>query len=176
MSTTIVGKTLRTVGKVSATVVGNLMVDSNILSDFVKKTRADKRLSTPEIERKSGGDIKDATVTKIENGNVEIRKIQIGTLEALARGMEVPPLLLCELAIGKDNPISELEKMISIYARDLPEHRKKDLLEIAKLFFVSESQESTNHEPVKLENATERMIRNAGKAKPIDEINKEFKD
>lgn len=104
------------------------------LSDFVKKVRAEKNLSTPEIQRLTNGEIKDATISKIENNDSDPRNVQVRTIEALARGIGESPVLLFELACGIRSERFNQEEELLDYLKRLPIDRQRDLLGIAKLF------------------------------------------
>ena len=138
MSTTIVEKILRRVASASATLVGMVQPEIVSLSEVVKKLRSEKGLSTTDIERATKGDIKDATVTKIENNNVEPKNIRAGTLAALGRGLDVPPAYLFEIACGIYRGHTILDEQLRLYISVLSESRKKDLLNIARALSVGE--------------------------------------
>lgn len=69
------------------------------LSDYVRRIRQEKNLSTPDVERLSGGKITDAYVSRIENGHV--KNVSPEKLMALAKGLQVPEDEIFSIARGK---------------------------------------------------------------------------
>ena len=69
------------------------------LADFVRRVRSEKGLSTPEVERQSGGRITDAYVSRIENGYV--KNVSPEKLQALAKGLGIPEDEIFAVARGK---------------------------------------------------------------------------
>jgi transcriptional regulator with XRE-family HTH domain len=72
---------------------------SEKLADYVRRVRAEKGLSTTDVEKRSGFLISDSYVTRIENGYV--KNVSLEKLHALARGLGVPPEQLIAIARGK---------------------------------------------------------------------------
>ena len=78
------------------------------LAEFVKKKRAEMRLSTTDVERRSGGRISDSYISRIENGH--IHNVSPNKLDALAEGLGVPVDELYRVARGLD-PEGSKEKL-----------------------------------------------------------------
>lgn len=98
------------------------------LSDYVRRVRSEKRLSTLDVERNSGNRITDGYVSQIENGYV--KNVSPEKLQALARGLAVSEEEIFAVARGAktvgDMPLDEV-RMLQLY-RDLPPDRKEDVL------------------------------------------------
>ena len=92
------------------------------LSEFVKKTRAEKKLSAADVERNSGGRISDAYVLRIERG--EVANVSPEKLDALADGLEVSADQIYRIARGLplETPKDRLEILAEAFdGRDLTE-------------------------------------------------------
>jgi transcriptional regulator with XRE-family HTH domain len=98
------------------------------LSDFVRRIRAEKGLSTLDVERNSSNRITDGYVSQIENGYV--RNVSPEKLQALAKGLGVSEDEIFAVARGAktvgDMPLDEV-RMLQLY-RELPPERKEDVL------------------------------------------------
>ena len=68
------------------------------LSDFVRKTRIDKNLSTGDVSRRSLGEITDSYINRIENGLV--KNVSPEKLQALAKGLGVSEHEIFRVARG----------------------------------------------------------------------------
>lgn len=69
------------------------------LADFVRRTRNEKRLSTPDVERLSNFRITDGYVSRIENNGV--KNVSPEKLSALAKGLGVTEEELFAVVRGK---------------------------------------------------------------------------
>lgn len=98
------------------------------LSDFVRRVRGEKGLSTLDVERNSGNRITDGYVSQIENGYV--KNVSPEKLQALARGLAVSEEEIFAVARGAktvgDMPLDEV-RVLQLY-RGLPPDWKDDVL------------------------------------------------
>src|SRR5919107_5307455 len=98
------------------------------LSDFVRRVRGEKGLSTLDVERNSGNRITDGYVSQIENGYV--KNVSPEKLQALARGLAVSEDEIFAVARGAktvgEMPLDEV-RVLQFY-RELPPERKEDVL------------------------------------------------
>jgi transcriptional regulator with XRE-family HTH domain len=98
------------------------------LSDFVRRVRGEKALSTLDVERNSGNRITDGYVSQIENGYV--KNVSPEKLQALAKGLAISEEEIFAVARGAktvgDMPLDEV-RMLQLY-RELPPERKEDVL------------------------------------------------
>jgi transcriptional regulator with XRE-family HTH domain len=69
------------------------------LGDFVRRVRRENRLSTTDVEKRSGGRISDAYVTRIENG--QVKNVSGEKLAALAKGLGITEPMLFSLVCGQ---------------------------------------------------------------------------
>lgn len=98
------------------------------LSDYVRRIRAEKGLSTVDVETQSGSRISDSYVTRIENGYV--KNVSPEKLQALAKGLGISEEEIFAVALGKtmsgDLQLEELRLLE--YFRTLPADRQEDAL------------------------------------------------
>lgn len=98
------------------------------LHDYIRRVRADKGLSTADVEKKSGFTVTDGYVSHIENGRV--KNVSPEKLRALAKGLGVSEEEIFAVARGAktvgDMPLDEV-RMLQLY-RELPPDRKDDVL------------------------------------------------
>lgn len=98
------------------------------LSDFVRRVRSEKGLSTLDVERNSSNRITDGYVSQIENGYV--KNVSPEKLQALAKGLAVSEDEIFAVARGSKTvgelPLDEV-RMLQLY-RELPPERKEDVL------------------------------------------------
>ncbi len=90
MSTTIIGTSLHTVASYNSSLFSVGSSEKESLADYVRLIRREKRISTTDVENRSGGEISDAYVTRIENQHV--KNVSIDKLSSLAKGLQVPPV------------------------------------------------------------------------------------
>lgn len=98
------------------------------LPDYIRRIRAEKGLSTADVEKKSGFTVTDGYVSHIENGRV--RNVSPEKLRALSKGLGVSEDEIFAVARGAktvgDMPLDEV-RMLQLY-RELPPDRKDDVL------------------------------------------------
>jgi transcriptional regulator with XRE-family HTH domain len=98
------------------------------LSDFVRRVRSEKGLSTLDVERNSSNRITDGYVSQIENGYV--KNVSPEKLQALAKGLAVSEDEIFAVARGAktvgDMALDEV-RMLQFY-RELPPDRRDDVL------------------------------------------------
>lgn len=98
------------------------------LPDFIRRIRAEKGLSTADVEKKSGFTVTDGYVSHIENGRV--RNVSPEKLRALSKGLDISEDEIFAVARGAktvgDMPLDEV-RMLQLY-RELPPERKEDVL------------------------------------------------
>jgi len=98
------------------------------LEDFVRRVRKEKGLSTPDIERISGGTITDGYVSQIENGY--IKNVSPEKLIALAKGLGVSEEEIFAVArqkpLGADAEDEELQVLFYRY-KTLSKKDKEEL-------------------------------------------------
>jgi transcriptional regulator with XRE-family HTH domain len=80
------------------------------LADYVRRVRSEKRYSLPEVERRSGGLISNAYVSRIENGQAVNPTPE--KLKALAKGLGVSEEEIFNVARGKRVPTPTLNDEI----------------------------------------------------------------
>jgi len=118
------------------------------LAEFVKRIRDEKKLSLNDVVRQSRGLISNAHVSRIENGYVRGASPQ--TLQALARGLDVPEEELFAAARGRTLKQPEAQEIqLLTYFRYLPPSNQADLLLIARTLHRRHGVKSA--EPIKLE-------------------------
>ena len=105
------------------------------LSDFVRRVRREKSLSTLDVERNSGNRITDGYVSQIENGYV--KNVSPEKLQALAKGLSVSEEEIFAVVRGAktvgDMPLDEV-RVLQLY-RGLPPDHKEDVLAHLELAF-----------------------------------------
>ncbi|MGB7925550.1 MAG: helix-turn-helix transcriptional regulator [Pyrinomonadaceae bacterium] len=129
LSTTFLGKSLpNLVGYHSSLFSVESSNKPESLADYVRRVRQEKRFSTTEVERQSGGDISDAYVTRIENGYV--RNVSPEKLRALAKGLQVSEDEIFAVVRGKsaEGDLTLTELRLIEYFRQLPPERQPDAL------------------------------------------------
>jgi transcriptional regulator with XRE-family HTH domain len=98
------------------------------LPDYIRRIRAEKGLSTADVEKKSGFTVTDGYVSHIENGRV--KNVSPEKLRALAKGLGVSEDEIFAIVRGAnkvgDMPLDEV-RMLQFY-RELPPDRKEDVL------------------------------------------------
>lgn len=98
------------------------------LPDYIRRIRAEKGLSTADVEKKSGFTVTDGYVSHIENGRV--KNVSPEKLRALSKGLGVSEDEIFAVARGAktvgDMPLDEV-RMLQLY-RELPPERKDDVL------------------------------------------------
>ena len=106
------------------------------LSEFIRTTRQERKLSAGDVERNSGGRISDAYVLRIENGHVA--NVSPEKLDALADGLGIPA--------------DDIYRV----ARGLPAEKPKDRLEILAETF--DGKELTEQDWAEIEAVLKKMI------------------
>lgn len=125
------------------------------LSDYVRRIRQEKGLSTLDVERNSGNQITDGYVSQIENDYV--KNVSLQKLKALAKGLGVPEDELLTVARGKspsEDPEYRNWKYAALFddAKKLtPEQMVKfeTIMEIARREVERMLQEQANGSPRK---------------------------
>jgi len=85
------------------------------LSDYVRRIRTEKRLSTVDVERQSGNRISDSYVTRIENGYV--KNVSPEKLQALAKGLGVTEDEIFAIVRGKSlDDIESIDAEMMLFA------------------------------------------------------------
>jgi transcriptional regulator with XRE-family HTH domain len=139
MSTTVIEEAL-TVGKdYDSRLFSVSSSNQESLADYVRRVRSEKNLSTPDVERQSGGRITDAYVSRIENGYV--KNVSPEKLQALAKGLGVPEDEIFAVARGKsvsgDLQLNELR--LVEYFRTLTTESQEVLLAYAEMMSLRTS-------------------------------------
>lgn len=133
MSTTLVEEALTVGRNYDSRLLSMDSSNQESLADYVRRVRNEKDLSTPDIERQSGGRITDAYVSRIENGYV--KNVSPEKLQALAKGLGVPEDEIFAVARGKsvsgDLQLDEL-RLVEYY-RTLPPESQEVLLDYAEM-------------------------------------------
>ena len=86
------------------------IVNNGNLASYVRRLLIEKRLSTYDVARRSGGGVSQSTVNKIVNG--DIRSNSVETLVALAKGLDVPEEEVFRAARGLETP-SNLNEILA---------------------------------------------------------------
>lgn len=98
------------------------------LADYVRRVRAEKKLSTTDVERQSGNKISDSYVTRIENSYV--KNVSPEKLQALAKGLGVSEEEIFAIARGKSLGESEtVDAEMALFAsrvKKLTPQQKRD--------------------------------------------------
>lgn len=98
------------------------------LADYVRRVRAEKKLSTTDVERQSGHKISDSYVTRIENSYV--KNVSPEKLQALAKGLGVSEEEIFAIARGKSLDESEtVDAEMALFAsrvKKLTPQQKRD--------------------------------------------------
>lgn len=90
------------------------------LADFVRRIRAQKRLSTPDVERLSNFKITDGYVSRIENNGV--KNVSPEKLSALAKGLGVTEEEVFAAVRGKNpNEQSKTEERFRLLGKKFSE-------------------------------------------------------
>lgn len=106
------------------------------LSDYVRRVRQEKGLSTLVVERNSGNQITDGYVSQIENGYV--KNVSPKKLQALAKGLSVPEEEIFAVARGRaptDDPsaISGFFRMLYEKLLKVPEDKLPHIVSLFKM-------------------------------------------
>jgi len=98
----------------------------------VRKARRDADLSLVEVSQRSGGQISDGHVSRIENGFV--RNVKPNKLRALARGLGMSEAVLAAAAMGHalSEPDALEQRLLETYRR-LPKGYQEDLMRISSM-------------------------------------------
>jgi transcriptional regulator with XRE-family HTH domain len=98
------------------------------LAEYVRRARVDRKLSTIDVERESGGRISSSYVSRIENGM--IANVSPEKLDALAAGLGIPAEDLYRVARGlsPERPKERLEMLAETFGGD--ELTERDWAEI----------------------------------------------
>lgn len=99
LSTDILRENVTTPIKFLSKVRGVTLTRMEQLAEFVRRTRKEKGLSTPDVERNSGYKISDGYVSQIEN--LYIKNVSPEKLAALAKGLGVTEEEVFAAARGK---------------------------------------------------------------------------
>lgn len=103
------------------------------LGDFVRRAREDAGLTLIDVAKRSGGEITDGHVSRIENGFV--RNVKPDKLRALASGLGVPLLALAMAAMGLELSDADAEELqLLTFYRSLPREYQQDSLKIVRMF------------------------------------------
>lgn len=115
------------------------------LAKFVEEVLRDKKLSAPEVSRRSSGGISQSQVHRIKTG--EVKDPGPTTLRALADGLGVPAAEVYAVAYGVStkDPLNETE--VLAYFRELSPARQRDVIRIAKVFFDDRDREEEKRPP-----------------------------
>jgi len=128
MSTTTLREFLSTDKKNLSKVRNVDLEQQKKLAEFVRKTRKEKGLSTPDVERNSGNTITDGYVSQIEN--LYIKNVSPEKLTALAKGLGIAEEEIFSIVRGKEpNPeamVEERFKLISLKFRDATGDKRRD--------------------------------------------------
>jgi transcriptional regulator with XRE-family HTH domain len=104
------------------------------LARLIKRLRLEKDLSLAQVESNSGGRITNGHLSRIENGHSE--NLTTDRLEAIADGLQVSPLKLCEALFGVTAPKDPNEEELILMYRSMTDAAKPFLLLIARAFRV----------------------------------------
>jgi transcriptional regulator with XRE-family HTH domain len=131
VSTTILGKNLPIVGSYHSSLLAVNSRNAEKLGEYVKRVRAEKGLSTTEVEsasrKGSAKGISDAYVTRIENGYVT--NVSPEKLHALAKGLGVSEDEV--FAVARGESAKPRKPLIDV---DLPPEVAADLELMAMMF------------------------------------------
>ena len=113
--------------------VAVLSLSPGALAQFAKAAREEAGLTLMQVSERSGGQITDGHVSRIENGFV--KNVKPDKLRALARGLGVPLLALAMAALGLELSEADAEELqLLTYYRSCPGNYQKDLIRIARMF------------------------------------------
>ena len=106
------------------------------MADYVRRMRVQvRRISLTDVERNSGGGIDASYVNRIENGFVT--NVSPDKLDALARGLTVPPEEIIAVATGRagNGELSTDEIRLLHCYRNIPAERRVDALTYVGMLF-----------------------------------------
>ena len=111
------------------------------MAEFVSDTLLEKNLSTYDVEeraKRAGYQISQPYINLIKNvypGNITVPK-----QKALAAGLGVPAQRISDILNGVTEDQSFEKELAPIY-RELPDHRRQDILNIAKMYLQEKRKE-----------------------------------
>lgn len=110
-------------------------MERETLADLVRRTRGEKRLSLREVSLRSGGEIANSHISRIENG--ESTNLTTEKLRALAKGLGLPEEEIFAVARGRSvsDDLKPEEWRLLNYYRSIPYERQVDLLSYSEILF-----------------------------------------
>jgi transcriptional regulator with XRE-family HTH domain len=129
--------------------VSVLLVDSKVsLGGYVRAARNAARVSAKEVARRSGGQISEAYVWRIENGLSKNPTPKM--LRALARGLQVSEEEVFIIARGKSlQEPSAVESQLLTFFRQLPLERQEDVMRFVRGLHQAHAIKEVVHEKKK---------------------------
>lgn len=101
------------------------------LAEFIQSKMTQKGLDYREVARRSRGGISHSGVHQIATKRVN--DVSIGTLQAIARGLDVPEDLLFDVARGIErNDLTEQEQQLLKYFREMDRIGRSAILKVAE--------------------------------------------
>lgn len=103
------------------------------LGDYVRRIRNEKRLSLRDVSSRSGGQIANSHISRIESG--EARGVSVDKLRALAKGLGIPEDEIFAVARGKSvsGDLQLEESKLLEYFRVLTPANREILLAYAEM-------------------------------------------
>jgi transcriptional regulator with XRE-family HTH domain len=123
---------------------------SETLAEYVTRVIHDKNLNESEVARRSKGGIAQSHINRIKNG--EVTNPTPRKLQALAMGLGVPEEEVFDKVRGVDDSAASVVGELLNYVRALKPARQADLLQMAKLYYQEQQQQSVANglRPVKI--------------------------
>ena len=100
------------------------------LAKLISGVMRDKGLSTTDVERRSGGKIKQSYVTKLKNG--QLSNLSAAKISALADGLGIPVEEIFRAMKGNKNAGGEFEQKLLYAASEAKNWSKSDQEEFIK--------------------------------------------
>jgi transcriptional regulator with XRE-family HTH domain len=111
-------------------------MEHETLADLVRRVRNEKRLSLREVSLRSGGEIANSHISRIENG--ESTNLTTEKLQALAKGLGIPEEEIFGVARGRSasGDLKPEEWRLLNYYRGIPYERQIDLLSYSEMLYI----------------------------------------
>ncbi len=115
------------------------------LSELVRATRIERKLSLQDVADRSLHRISRGYVSQIENENVSVRSISLEKLEGLALGLGMPALDLFRIAAGEesdDRPKNRREILIEAFGGGVSPDEVESVEKMLDTWFQTKREEA----------------------------------
>lgn len=120
------------------------------LSELVRTTRIERKLSLQDVEDRSQSRISRGYVSQIENENVSVRSISLEKLEGLALGLGIPVIELFRIAAGEESderPKNRREILIEAFGGGVSPDEVEAVEKMLETWFKTKREEASNGLP-----------------------------